>query len=77
MVEVSVFASLDFLHIQCLYEAFSLGVVVRQPGRLTRPESPYRSGRKPKTPPGEPNVKAQPNFTDPENRIIKAKDGFI
>lgn len=37
----------------------------------------YRGGRKPKTPPGEPKASAQRNFTDPESRIMKAKDGFI
>jgi transposase len=37
----------------------------------------YRGGRKPKTPPGTPKPSAQRNFTDPESRIMKAKDGFI
>lgn len=37
----------------------------------------YRGGRKPKTEPGTPKDKAQRNFTDPESRIMKAKDGFI
>jgi transposase len=37
----------------------------------------YRGGRKPKTPPGQPKASAQRNFTDPESRIMKAKDGFI
>ncbi len=37
----------------------------------------YRGGRKPKTPPGRPKDSAQRNFTDPESRIMKAKDGFI
>lgn len=37
----------------------------------------YRGGRKPKTLPGEPKAGAQRNFTDPESRIMKAKDGFI
>ena len=37
----------------------------------------YRGGRKPKTPPGEPKPKAQRNFTDPESRIMKTRDGFI
>lgn len=37
----------------------------------------YRGGRKPKTPPGQPTARAQRNFTDPESRIMKAKDGFI
>lgn len=37
----------------------------------------YRGGRKPKTPPGQPKPKAQRNFTDPQSRIMKSKDGFI
>ena len=37
----------------------------------------YRGGRKPKTPPGTPKDSAQRNFTDPESRIMKSKDGFI
>lgn len=36
-----------------------------------------RGGRKPKTPPGTPADKAQRNFTDPESRIMKGRDGFI
>src|SRR6266568_4107677 len=30
-----------------------------------------------KSPPGTPPGKAQRNFTDPQSRIMKAKDGFI
>jgi transposase len=37
----------------------------------------YRGGRKPKTPPGQPKDSAQRNFTDPESRIMKGRDGFI
>jgi transposase len=36
-----------------------------------------RGGRKPTTPPGTPKDKAQRNFTDPESRIMKGRDGFI
>lgn len=36
-----------------------------------------QGGRRPKTPPGTPPDKAQRNFTDPESRIMKGKDGFI
>lgn len=36
-----------------------------------------RPGRKPKHPPGTPKPKAQRNFTDPDSRIMPAKDGFI
>jgi len=39
--------------------------------------SPPRRGRKPKTPPGTPQDKAQRNFTDPDSRIMKSGDGFI
>lgn len=44
--------------------------------KAKRPKK-HRGGRKPKTPPGEPKAGAQRNFTDPESRIMKAKDGFI
>ena len=36
-----------------------------------------KGGRKPKTPPGTPADKAQRNFTDPQSRIMKGKDGFL
>jgi transposase len=36
-----------------------------------------RPGRQPKHPPGEPKPKAQRNFTDPQSRIMKGRDGFI
>jgi hypothetical protein len=36
-----------------------------------------RRGRKPKHPPGVPTPNAQRNFTDPESRIMKSKDGFV
>jgi transposase len=37
----------------------------------------YRGGRKPKRGPGTPSDKAQRNFTDPESRIMKGRDGFV
>ncbi len=37
----------------------------------------YRGGRRAKTPPGMPKDSAQRNFTDPESRIMKGRDGFI
>ncbi len=43
--------------------------------RAQNPRS--RGGGKPKTPPGTPPDKAQRNFTDPESRIMKGRDGFI
>ena len=39
--------------------------------------APPRRGRPPKTPPGTPEDSAQRNFTDPDSRILKTKDGFI
>jgi transposase len=36
-----------------------------------------RPGRQPKQPPGQPKPKTQRNFTDPQSRIMKGKDGFI
>jgi transposase len=41
------------------------------------PAPPPRRGRPPKSPPGTPADKAQRNFTDPDSRILKTKDGFI
>jgi transposase len=40
-------------------------------------EGRKKGGKKPKPPSGEPEAKAQRNFTDPESRILKTKDGFI
>ena len=42
-----------------------------------KPAPRYHGGRKPKHPPGTPKPGAQRNFTDPESRIMKGKDGFI
>lgn len=36
-----------------------------------------RRGRPAKNPPGTPPNRAQRNFTDPDSRIMKARDGFI
>ena len=36
-----------------------------------------RPRRLPKHPPGQPKPKAQRNFTDPESRIMKGRDGFV
>ena len=44
--------------------------------KAERPQK-YRGGRKPKTPPGTPKPSAQRNFTDPQSRIMKGRDGFI
>ena len=41
-------------------------------------KKPGKKPRKPAAPPSdEPDPKAQKNFTDPESRIMKTKDGFI
>ncbi|MGH9611207.1 MAG: transposase, partial [Bryobacteraceae bacterium] len=36
-----------------------------------------KTGKTPAPPKGEPEGKAQRNFTDPESRILKTKDGYI
>jgi len=36
-----------------------------------------KSGKKTKPPAGEPDAKAQRNFTDPDSRILLTKDGYI
>ena len=36
-----------------------------------------RRGRPAKNPPGTPHDRAQRNFTDPDSRIMQARDGFI
>lgn len=41
------------------------------------PAAQPRRGRPAKTPPGTPEAKAQRNFTDPDSRIMKTKDGFV
>lgn len=40
-------------------------------------EGRKKSGRTPAPPPAEPDGKTQRNFTDPESRILKTKDGYI
>lgn len=45
--------------------------------KAKEPPARAKGGRKPKTPPGTPPDKAQRNFTDPESRIMKGRDGFI
>jgi hypothetical protein len=40
-------------------------------------EGRKKAGKKAKTPSGEPEAKAQRNFTDPESRILLTKDGYI
>jgi transposase-like protein DUF772/DDE family transposase len=36
-----------------------------------------KSGKKAKAPSGEPDAKAQRNFTDPDSRVLLTKDGYI
>jgi hypothetical protein len=40
-------------------------------------EGRKKNGKTPEPPSDEPDPKAQRNFTDPESRILKSKDGFI
>lgn len=40
-------------------------------------EGRRKRGKPPKPPSNEPDPKAQKNFTDPDSRIMKTKDGFI
>jgi transposase len=40
-------------------------------------EGRKKNGKSPEPPDAEPDGKAQKNFTDPESRILKSKDGFI
>lgn len=40
-------------------------------------EGRKKNGKTPKPPSDEPEPKAQRNFTDPESRILKTKDGYI
>jgi transposase len=40
-------------------------------------EDRKKGGKKPKPPSGEPEAKAQRNFTDPDSRILLTKDGYI
>jgi transposase len=42
-----------------------------------RAEGRKKSGRTPASPKSEPDGKAQRNFTDPDSRILKTKDGYI
>ena len=45
--------------------------------REEQEQAPKRPGGKPKPPSATPADKAQRNFTDPDSRILKTKDGFI
>jgi transposase len=47
------------------------------PGTKADGSPGQRRGRKPKHPPGKPKPSAQRNFTDPESRIMKSRDGFV
>jgi hypothetical protein len=40
-------------------------------------EGRHKGGRKAAPPSATPDAKAQKNFTDPESRIMKSKDGFV
>lgn len=45
--------------------------------RQRKAEGRKESGRRPAPPKAEPEGKAQRNFTDPQSRILKTKDGYI
>src|SRR5262249_52269497 len=47
------------------------------PEAKRKAEGRKRNGPPPAPPRAEPDGKAQRNFTDPESRILKSKDGFI
>jgi len=47
------------------------------PGSKADGSPRQRRGRKPTHPPGVPKPTAQRNFTDPESRIMKGRDGFV
>jgi transposase len=50
----------------------------RPPPRCDADGTPKpRPGRPPKHPPGEPDPTSQRNFTDPQSRIMKGRDGFV
>lgn len=40
-------------------------------------DDPTTPGRQPKPPPAMPEDRVQRNFTDPDSRILKTKDGFV
>jgi transposase len=46
-------------------------------GKKSGPSASLRAGKTAAPPAAEPADKAQRNFTDPESRIMKTKDGFI
>ena len=49
----------------------------RRPRSGDKPRAARNRGRPAAPPSEEPDPKAQKNFTDPESRIMKTKDGFI
>ena len=53
------------------------GQAAKDAAKAASGKPPRKGGRKPKTPPGTPADKAQRNFTDPESRIMKGRDGFV
>ncbi len=55
-----------------------LAEAARPPPRRDADEAPKpRPGRPPAHPPGQPKPSAQRNFTDPDSRIMKGRDGFV
>jgi hypothetical protein len=58
-------------------EAQAAAAAKPDPGSNPDGSPRQRRGRKPKHPAGVPKPTAQRNFTDPESRIMKGRDGFI
>jgi hypothetical protein len=57
-------------------EAEAQAAAAAKKGKNDEPDRPRR-GRPPKDPPETPAESTQRNFTDPESRIMKTRDGFI
>jgi transposase len=49
----------------------------REAEEKRKKEGRKKSGKKAKAPSGEPDAKAQRNFTDPDSRVLLTKDGYI
>jgi transposase len=58
-------------------EAQAAAAAKSDPGTKADGTPRGRRGRQPKHPPGVPKPSAQRNFTDPESRIMKGRDGFV
>jgi transposase len=68
--------ALDGTKIRAAKAALETDVAAAARTKETSSDRPRR-GRPAKNPPGTPPDRAQRNFTDPDSRIMKARDGFI